>query len=60
MGLDGIAGRQLLGRLAVPRTKEKDRAAANDNRERPVSLAQANREAEKPAREEDRAHRPIL
>jgi hypothetical protein len=29
MGLDGIAGRQMLGRLAVPR--ERKRAADNDN-----------------------------
>ncbi len=31
MELDGIAGRNLLGRLAVRRSERKDRAASNDN-----------------------------
>ncbi len=33
MGLDGIAGRNLLGRLAVRRSRD-DRAAMNDNVQR--------------------------
>lgn len=49
--LDGTAGRALGRRIGVMRGERKDRVASNDNEARPVSLAQANREAEKPARE---------
>ena len=57
MGLDGIAGRTLGRQISVTRRKESDRAASNDNR--PVELAQGNKEAKSPAQgegTEDRRH----
>jgi hypothetical protein len=54
MGLDGIAGRQLLGRLSAGMRDGKDRAAMNDNR--PVEVTRRHREAEAAALGRNKAH----
>jgi hypothetical protein len=56
MGLDGIAGRQLLGRLSAG-MRERKRAADNDNICRQPEVTRRHREAEAAALGRNEAHR---